>query len=584
MYDVTVYFNTGYNTSNLPDSPTRLMANKSLTLPSTDIMQNRWLSSITVNTNYQNLENVDYCKIGNMYYVVGAVQMTSPDVAVLALSPDFVTSMGGVNGLDFADGITERYCVKEDNFGEYTEADPLLTCSKPLEIVTGGSFFNYTGNTSPVLIESSIDLNAIADETDAVVFKDTGSEENAVLVPEVPALTPNMKTSCRMKNGEGTENIARLPATAYYRGASQRVAKGMARVRALGLESAIISQYVLPQGYYDSTIYTVNNDLTDDDPEYIALLKGVDVTEETKAPFIYDTDIKNKRVLYGDLNNYTMISVSTGNKAEFSPEDIYDGNTAPSIRMITDPRSSGCPYFRFNSYLNDTTNFYYNAITGNTWQTAPLVWTDKSGTAWSNYQWNTKIKLQEQENREYGISTPFKRMGDVLDVVNPFSYDTEKGSYDITFPNLSQIGTLAVSAGTAKLADFNQDRKMNQLLMDMAQSRTVAPEINFPRTDSLRDFQGNGILVYRTVPSKTDRQKQDKLLTMYGYKDTRPIESWMFTCRKKFNYVKLSDCSIVSKGYPIWMREGAKAQLRGGVRFWHVDVTESAYLDNPIVE
>ena len=586
MYDVTIFYNTGYNASNLPDSPARILNKKSKSLPSTDIMQNRWLSSITVNCSYLDLENADYCKIGNMYYVITNVQMTSPDVAILGLYPDFIASMGGASALKFGDGITERYCVKEDNYGEYTESDPLLNCSKPLEIISGGEFFNFKDSDGPVLIESTIDLKELATYDEAITCFTEGTE-NGVTYPKVPALSPNTHTSCYMHDGTGKENFRHTPATVYYRAASEDIRESMARVRALGLESSIIYQYILPHGYYKD-IYTVENDLDDNDHDPIGKIEGVDITEVTSAPFIYDTDIKNMRVLYGQNNQYTMLSIGTGNKATFDPEDIYDGNTAPSIRMITDPRASGCPYFRFNSYLNDTNNFFYNCITGNAWQSAPLVWTDKSGYAWSNYAWNTKLYQKYEENQKWAVNTAFDRMGSILDVVNPLSYsynsaDGGSGQNTITSPTLGMFGKLTEQALSAKYHDYNQQRSNNQLLNDIAKDYSVAPEINFPRTDGLRDYVGNGILVYRTVPSKTDRQKQDKLLTMYGYKDMRPVESWMLTCRKNFNYIKLTDCSIINPEVPQWMREGAKAQLLNGVRFWHTDVSETAYTSNPIV-
>ena len=96
----------------------------------------------------------------------------------------------------------------------------------------------------------------------------------------------------------------------------------------------------------------------------------------------------------------------------------------------------------------------------------------------------------------------------------------------------------------------------------------VAPEIHFPNSETLRDFLGNGIYIIQYRPRKSDRQKLDKILEMYGYKDTKPLEASDFTNRSKFNYVQANSVTIGGTA-PKWIREAAKEQIANGVRIRH---------------
>lgn len=110
----------------------------------------------------------------------------------------------------------------------------------------------------------------------------------------------------------------------------------------------------------------------------------------------------------------------------------------------------------------------------------------------------------------------------------------------------------------------------------------VAPEVHFPRSESIRDFVGNGVMVYRLRYHPVDLTRLDKKLTMYGYKTTDVLEKSFFTNRQYFNFVQ---CSSVSLGgdFPMYIRERAAQQLTGGVRVWHVKPNVSYYTSgNPV--
>ena len=110
--------------------------------------------------------------------------------------------------------------------------------------------------------------------------------------------------------------------------------------------------------------------------------------------------------------------------------------------------------------------------------------------------------------------------------------------------------------------------------------KVVAPDLRFALSETLRDFRGNGCIVYRYRPQSSDIEKLDKVLTMYGYKDTEPLagnESYL-TNRAKFNYIKATGVSVAGNK-PKWLRDGVAMQLSVGTRIWHVKPNSAVYTD-----
>ena len=125
-----------------------------------------------------------------------------------------------------------------------------------------------------------------------------------------------------------------------------------------------------------------------------------------------------------------------------------------------------------------------------------------------------------------------------------------------------------------KLAEEMQEFKLN--------TQVVAPEMQFPRSETIRDFVGNGLYAYRLKPSATDINKFDKILTMYGYKDTMPVDKSLLTKRSKFSYIQVAGPSIKTKDsfyIPLWLRNLVNTQLSVGLRIWK-DTPDTSYYTN----
>ena len=152
-YDVRVWSNTGFNSINIPDSPSLLDSLPSATYPALDLLQNRFLTSIRIRATFDQVKNADFCKLGDFYYFVDGVTMTSGDVAVLGLIPDFITSAGGVGSLSILDGVTSRVHVTDDTYGKYTEPDPLTAPSEALKVVVDDSSVMFAGTENQTVVE-----------------------------------------------------------------------------------------------------------------------------------------------------------------------------------------------------------------------------------------------------------------------------------------------------------------------------------------------------------------------------------------------------------------------------------------------
>ena len=98
----------------------------------------------------------------------------------------------------------------------------------------------------------------------------------------------------------------------------------------------------------------------------------------------------------------------------------------------------------------------------------------------------------------------------------------------------------------------------------------------------LRDFYGNGCLVYRYKYTQNDINRIDRLLTMYGYRHSKPLTVSDFSNRQYFNFVKCPNVTVT--GHPRWINDGIHDQLANGVRVCHVLPDSSYYSNNPIKE
>lgn len=577
-YTCTIYSGTGFNPVNIPDSPTLITENYTgKELSALQIVQERFLQNVNVAAGWDDVKNADYCKIGNFYYFVTGISMVSPETAQLDLVPDFITSAGGPKSVQFLDGITDRHHVakSDDTFGAYIEDDSYMSPSKPLELVSAGWKGGDDG-TDETFMVSTLDLTAMGSDDyirKGVTYKDPTSGESVT--------TPELEYTAQSTNYimPDQNRSAFLQGITTFRVGKQEL-NGANMSRNLGVETAITNQYAIPEKYVSDT--------PTDDTGARTSMSGVKGIIDSGLPFEYAT-VRNKRVLYGSLNKYGIITAS-GNKADFNPEDIKNGDTA-SFQYITDVRPQGRPYFAPQYFHGNTDIWSNNPIGGEGWRDVPLIYTQKSGNIQDAYDFksNRKVSATQREANVLGGLVNGAETGS-----NPASWFSGlRGKIGQGMMSLSKVMTGSddpYASITGRLGSFLNDTDWAGQVYDLQRRRelydfgvsqnVIAPEVSFPYSDgTIRDYVGNNLFIYRYRLADSDVKKIDKILTMYGYKDTAPLVPEFFTNRPQFNYVQATGVSI-GGNLPQWWKAGIVEQLRAGVRVWHIIPTVSAYTAN----
>ena len=64
-YTIKLYNSSGFSKENIPDSPALLADLEVVEVPSLNILQDRFLSEVTLKVDYETIKNCDYCRIGD---------------------------------------------------------------------------------------------------------------------------------------------------------------------------------------------------------------------------------------------------------------------------------------------------------------------------------------------------------------------------------------------------------------------------------------------------------------------------------------------------------------------------------------
>ena len=596
---VRIYKNTGFNSSNIPDGQALLNTLPYQDLPAMEIRQERFLSSIRVKVSWEEVKYCDYCRVSDgyddntgdhsFYYFVNSVWMEATDVATLELTPDFWTTGNGIKGFGISDGITERVHVRDDSFGKWSGNDPLLTPSEPLKIATN---WRAPGNSSVVAIEATLNPGLTASRKHSYTYTDADDQEQVVSVPKAQ---PNSRlTKFKIPNGNANDRGTALYAVSsdislgsYGSGYYEEEADYIAVLRSLGLEQAIVSQTRYPSAYVGFSIsgaaggQIVFNQLTGKQGEW-----------QSGLPYIQHS-VRNNLINYSNLLKYGIISCS-GEGAEFDPADVMGDGSEPKIRYLADPNPDGKPYFRFKTVNGSSSlsDFWRNCISGMKWKQVPLVFTEASGSTLNTMRYNNNTDLavmkHVRENQAFTNQYTQSMVGNAIGGV------ASAAKFDIggTISNAMAMTQAQMNMDLRREHDipiYMKERTNELMELNLANS-VVVPTVNFPyNSDILRDSYGNGVLVYRYRYSDNDVRRIDKLLTMYGYQVSKPLETDDFVNRRYFNFIKCSNVSFNASpsGHqnvrrPRWFLDGAAAQLKGGVRIWHVIPNESYYENNPV--
>ena len=611
VYNCTLYLRTGFNSINIPDSPSLLSNFGSVSPDSLDINQERFLSEIRVRASWDDIKDADYAKIGDFYYFINHIFMSSRDGAELQLSPDFLTSgiarVGGISNLNIIDGTTERVHVSDDTYGLYGSNDPYMAPAYDMDVLVDTSSGNLKGTSSYTFIETTLQMTGtngmgswyhpndgetayenLVDKYAITCFSDA-AHAFPITFPVASYIGSSTKTNYYV-DGSVASMLPTTPGQVLYwtndtshPGVVDQVNRGVVVARALGIEESISGSFEIPSSMIEQPNTPSGN-------VAVLSLTGKTTSKDTNIPYKYFTgayNAKNNRVYYGSQTPYTLTSAA-GNSVTVNAEEIYDSlKTAPEVIGKCDPRREGCPYYRFKwmngvSGVADAIDFFRNAVAGTKWRSVPMVFTQKSGNLLDRLSFEAQKTSEDLNKKWQEKNAVVGTIGGIVNMAAGLTMGVMKADPNAIMGGVSAgVGVIqGANNYTAYLENMKLARGIEEQQFGISQNVNV-PTINFPlNPDLISDLTGNGFLLSRVVYKVADIQRIDKILTAYGYQHTKVLETSDFTNRQKFNYVR---GSISVGGLPRWWADGISAQISGGVRVWHVVPDPSYYTSgNPI--
>ena len=590
---VKLYYNTGLNPGNCLDSLSKLdtLGFTSRECPQVAILQDRGRVDIRINISYDNVKDADYCKINNVGYWVIGIAMLNENVASLSLQQDFITTIG-VSNITILGGWCTRRCVTDDTIFSNVLPENFVPMH---ELVVDGctEISNGVSNSGHVNVLLSninlLDLEAVAEAY-------TDIDDNKVLVPQLPSVSGGNTLYTFHPNGTATytTNIAM---TTAYNPNNSAVLDGVKKLRSLGIESAIGASYQIPSQWVSAEesggVYTLLVDNWRHSSSSLSTKWG---------------SYKNNKVYSGQFQTVVCYSICSGERTEFSVEDIVDNSGNINWTLFADVRYNGYPACKPTYFKSKSNDSQFGVIKGAGWQQTPFMYNTASGydvTA-SNLTRDLKYRDQVRTQQSFvdiptrltsAVTGASSSIGSYVGAVNsaqvyselpsvqgsPAQYNFSMGAQ---LTGLNAINSMVNSIGQnssyllSNLMDCNNSyRQWLTGLTDAA--RQLKPEIQFPMIPQLQDFLGNKFYEMRYRLADVDMQRFDNYLTAFGYAVYEPLTKDCFGGRTNFNFVQANDVNIKSN-FPLYINSGAIDQIQAGVRIWHTAPSRDKLYDNPI--
>ena len=581
-------------------------------------LQTRGLVNIRVDITYDNVVDIDYCTItgrispsddpyvsDTVCYWVTGIKMINENVCELALQCDYITTVGLAN-IEILSGWAIRRHVKYDVPFSNTLEEP-FSPMEPLKLQYGGSIYP-TGitqlNTYTDVVISNVDL--METEYTAESYKDAANDL-IVTVPQVPVAS--VPTVFAISNFGDAYN---MPMGSAYDYNNSQVKVGVQAVRSLGIESAIIDSYSIPN------MYIQQKELASDGGRFGSLL-GVNTGVMSSLFPEYSDDgykPKNAKAWSGQFQRYILMSVASGDTQTYAVEDIVglnrsiDGDPTSIVQwqIIADLLPTGSPMCR--PYLYHGENVRETSlgnVRGQQWLKNPLRYNSPSGSLISDINFARQMQISAVggfmsmvSNANLGglyskvsqFQNPYNTaMNNTDGFVASINYSTQNNKFKdmsaiinnnkLAVPTaMTALSTAANAAATAGMWYLNA---RDTAAKYWTGRNIVAPEINFAPITGTVNYIGNTFYDLRYMLSKADLIRFDNYLTQYGYAVSEPLTSECFTSRRYFNWVQATDVNVKLDGYGLDMILGVKNEIESGIRIWHIKPTAAAMTDNPIL-
>lgn len=608
-YSVTLYYNTGFNRGNVPDSPALLATAQSKTYDAVWEWQDRYLGAIKIKADYDDVKEADYLKLGDStYYVINSVQALAAPTILLNITMDPLTSIGGVSALNVLSGWVERAHVKDDKlFGNVTP-EPWAPTGR---LVVRNKHWHETKDV-PVLSDvaeklgGATELNVVVANVDltetqyyaTTLVNQAGSEPSSVTYPRRPPLPDGVGTRYLLPNADATGTQPPsysydIPLLQAYNLDDEGVRAGVSSIQDIGIRESITAMYTIPAACIGAIFFR------GDGAQFITTLAGRIDFGDTQIPLAYKT-VKNKKAI-ALFNQVVLQSQTSGDAQSYEAYEVYhEGDANFKVTIYADPSPGGTLYCQPTYYSGAKTRTFERAVTGGPWLNAGYLFEGEQGGALTvanakranlRTAFDADIAAQALNDREarsaLDLATGvFGAVGGAVDTSGPIP------SVDV-LGGLSNVASQAVNY-VFNARELDRQRTANQyhaaytmgdnLFRSSVQANVKAPEIAYPIVVNAAAYMGNSFLAYQVTLNDNDLARFDAFLTRYGYAQDKAIEASDLTNRTNYNYIKTRDVHVKSASAPRNMLELVEQMLDAGVRIWHVAPSPEAYDDNPVKE
>lgn len=576
-----LYYNTGFNPSNVPDRPSLLNSCLYTDLQQHWDYQDYFLTSIKVGATWDTVKNADYLKYGNGYYFVTGIEMINENNAKLYLQLDALTTMGGPLALQYEGGLTERGWKDGVDYWTINHTKEPISPVAPINIekvttIGTDSVASQTIIISTLALDTLLNNDGTPVNADATEYKVpiAGTTIGSVIIPNSPLGAPST-TVGNTDTGLG-----------YYK-LTQGIRDQIAYLRSLGLEQAISGCYTVPEDYL--SVQNGNNGHIEE--IYVKSEEGTAINP--RHPYVGSNYLSKSIEMY---TKYYAVSNITGEIREYDPHDLVNANGGVNIAFnwIADGNIKGMPIL-YPKYYRGITNDLDNGsllatLPGASWMELPITITGASGSLWTK---NDYVRNQ------YAVGLDTVKMGadSVVDVLKNITtggmgnglVEEYEGQPTYEMPNYNTYGQNVSTGFYSSMGNFlTNSAKMyyraEKIDTDFAKSQIASPAISGSSAYGLQLTLPNNWTIYRSYASESDVERFDNFFHSYGYTLNEVFDPSILNNRTDQNYVKVSGVHIrpsSASNFGIGIKQAAEKMFNDGLRIWHrlpstgIDITAS---------
>ena len=399
MYNVEVYFNTGFDAVNIPSDPQVLTNFRSLEFDNINIIQNMYLTQIIIPLNFEIASQVDYVKISkeddnkSKYYTVEKIEMRAKKTCKMTLLIDAYNSIGGlINKNEILSCSANRCHVKQKYTANGALDEALFNLPEPFhcnEALIFQSAHFKMGEADTYADHSIVEMVVFPPEADTATNRDpmtqagitrqtpsnatpeggaiemgttVGKYRNTVNIPNGTAevvdyivnstqvLKCVQPASSLVKLNIGSQTLILTGLLFTYRNLRKsKIRDYITTLRAIGAETGVIGAYIIPEIWCEP----VNLDSEDasgqtqlNNKYYQSLPASPTLTISINGSFCSKKIYNPKCVNTAGVNKMIVYSSASGSFIELDPS-VFETRDSETIN----PEASEQQYIYSDGYI-----------------------------------------------------------------------------------------------------------------------------------------------------------------------------------------------------------------------------------------